>query len=193
MSDETSVNLYYRWKSGDTDAANDIFQRYVDRLVGLVRNRMSRPIQRRVDPEDIVQSAYRVFFDKATSGEFEIRREGDLWSLMAAITVKKMLTEVRYHRAARRDVDRDGEGRGSGLQVLSETLDAGGPPPEQTTMFFEELDRFMVTLKPLQRKVLGLRLQDWSNEQIAREIDRSTRTVRRILEEIHEALLEQLR
>lgn len=82
MSDETSVNLYHRYRAGDSDAANDIFRRYVDRLVGLVRNRMSRPIQRRVDPEDIVQSAYRVFFDKATSGEFEIRQEGDLWSLL---------------------------------------------------------------------------------------------------------------
>lgn len=103
-----------------------------------------------------------------------------------------MLTQVRYHRAAKRNVDRDGEGRGSGLKVLSESLDAGGPPPEQTTMFFEELDAFMVTLEPTQRKVLGLRLQDWSNEQIAREIGRSTRTVRRSLEEIHQALLERL-
>lgn len=50
----------------------------------------------------------------------------------------------------------------------------------------------MVTLEPTQRKVLGLRLQDWSNEQIAREIGRSTRTVRRSLEEIHQALLERL-
>ncbi|MEW4526391.1 sigma-70 family RNA polymerase sigma factor [Maioricimonas sp. JC845] len=192
MSDETSVNLYHRYRAGDSDAANDIFRRYVDRLVGLVRNRMSRPIQRRIDPEDIVQSAWRAFFDKATSGEFEIRQEGDLWSLLAAIAVKKMLSQVRYHRAAKRTVDRDGEGRGSGLKVLSESLDAGGPPPEQATMFFEELDAFMVTLDPTQRKVLGLRLQDWSNEQIAREIGRSTRTVRRTLEEIHLALLERL-
>src|SRR5438034_4074023 len=48
-------------RSGDPEAARQLFEQYVDRLVALARRRLSRNLAGRVDPEDIVQSVFRTF------------------------------------------------------------------------------------------------------------------------------------
>ncbi len=61
-TDPLSAQLLIRWREGDQAAADALFRRYAERLIGLVRLRLSEKLARRVDPEDIVQSVYRSFF-----------------------------------------------------------------------------------------------------------------------------------
>ena len=62
--------LVERWQSGDQSAAKQLFDTYVDRLVALARRRISQRLNSRLDPEDVVQSVFRTFFERAKEGRF---------------------------------------------------------------------------------------------------------------------------
>lgn len=66
-------------------------------------------MQQKLDPEDVVQSAYRSFFRHAQGGRYELKRSGDLWRLLAAITMNKVKGQVEFHRAAKRSIDQEGQ------------------------------------------------------------------------------------
>src|SRR5437588_11519909 len=91
------------WRAGDQKAAQQLFDNYVDRLVPLARRRISQRLASRVDPEDVVQSVFRTFFDRARAGQFSIHDADDLCKLLTRITVHKTLRQVAFHRAAKRD------------------------------------------------------------------------------------------
>ncbi len=67
---EESRNLLQRYQEGDEQAAEEIFNRYLQRLVQLASGQLSEKLRRRVAPEDIVQSVFRSFFGKAQDGRF---------------------------------------------------------------------------------------------------------------------------
>ncbi len=79
--DAPSADLMARWRGGDQEAAEILFRRYVERLLALARRRMTSELSRRVDAEDVVQSAYRTFFLGVLAGRFiRCGRNGDLWA-----------------------------------------------------------------------------------------------------------------
>ena len=189
MSDETSVELLRRWKNGDEVAAATLFDRYVNQLCGLARNRLSERMQRRVEPEDIVQSAYRSFFRKAGDDQYTLSKSGDLWKLLAAITVNKLRSQVEFHTAQKRGIYAEESlaatrsTMGLGPQVL-----AGEPSPEDAAAVIEELEAVMAGLDPVKRTIFELTLQNKDETEIAATIQRSGRTVRRALKEIRTTL-----
>ena len=66
--DALSAELMARWRDGNQEAAEALFRRYVERLLALARGRMTSWLARRVDAEDVVQSAYRTFFVGVLAG-----------------------------------------------------------------------------------------------------------------------------
>src|SRR5262249_61833539 len=89
------ASLLARWREGDQQAAAEIFRRYVGRLIGIVQARLSAKLARRVDPEDVVQSAYRSFFAGARNGQYDLPLGRDLWRLLVAITLHKLPDQVK--------------------------------------------------------------------------------------------------
>lgn len=189
--DELSQILLRRWQAGDERAAAEIFDRYVQRLVALAQRRISPKLQRRVDPEDVVQSAYRSFFRQARDGRFAWGRSGDLWRLLAAITVHKTLGQVEFHRAAKRSVDVEG-GLVDATHGVAPQAVCREPTPVEVAGVVDELECFMRPLDAMERQVLTMRLQDCSVDEIADAIGRSSRTVRRLLERLLAGLRERL-
>src|SRR5947207_1477 len=108
MTDTPSAELLARYYRGrDEAAAEELFRRYSGRLTALARSRLSQALATRVDPEDVVQSAYRSFFLLARDGEVLLRESGDLWRLLARITLRKVYRSARRHRADCRSVERE--------------------------------------------------------------------------------------
>lgn len=192
--DNESIHLLARFQDGDDEAAEAIFHRYTHRLCGLARNRISEAMQRRVDADDVVQSVYRSFFTRAQNKDaFQIERSGDLWRLLAAITVNKVRRKARFHRQEKRSIDREHSGFSSGslsAEGLRELAD--GPSEPDAVAVVDELEAVMATFDERQRKMLELRLQGHSLEEISDEVGRSQRTVRRLLEVAEEALRNRL-
>lgn len=53
-----SSDLLRRAGAGDREAVNELFSRYRDRLRAMVRLRLNRRLQGRVDPSDVLQEAF---------------------------------------------------------------------------------------------------------------------------------------
>ena len=192
MDDETSIQLLQRWRDGDATAANEMFERYVNRLCALARTRLSAKMQRRVEAEDVVQSVYRSFFRKA--GEhYSLNKQGDLWRLLAAITINKIRGKVEFHTAQKRQVYSEESmlADQSMLRVSPEAI-ADDPKPDDAAAMLEELTEVLGGLEPVQRSIMELSMQNLTIEQISEEVQRSERTVRRTLQQVREELESRL-
>src|SRR4029079_2041263 len=66
---------------------------------------LSPAMRARIDAEDVALSAWRSFFELAESGNVVLGQAGDLWRLLARITLRKVCRGTRRQRAACRDVE----------------------------------------------------------------------------------------
>lgn len=188
-SPEDSAELLRRYRQGDDEAAQIMFTRYLHRLVALAHSRLSAKLARRIDPEDIVQSAYRSFFLNARDGRYALEHSGDLWRLLVVITLNKLRQKVEYHTAAKRRFNKELSGRGHEL-VLGIGADVlqRDPSPQETLAVLEEIEQLTSGLDPVQKQIVELRLQGYRIEEVAEEVHRSERTVRRVMDTIKRRL-----
>jgi RNA polymerase sigma-70 factor, ECF subfamily len=188
MADDPSVELLARWRAGDARAADELLSRYTSQLIALARRRLSAQVARRVDAEDVVQSAYRCFCAAARDDKIVLHRSGDLWRLLAKITLNKLCKQVEYHTAAKRAVGRDQTfGGESSLSALGEAM-ARTPSPSEAIAVVEELELVLRGLSPHHRRMVELRLQGYRIAEIAQATERSERLVRRVLEQVKDRL-----
>ena len=66
------------------------------------------------------------------------------------------------------------------------------PTPEEATALAEHVECLMADLTPLERRMLELRLQQYTLDEIAEQVDRSERTVRRLMGRLRERLEQEL-
>ncbi len=168
------------FRSGNDEAARELFERYIAQVMQLARRHLSRPMSRRVDAEDIAQSVFRTFFRHARDGQFQVAEAEDLCKLLARITVYKTLRQVAFHRRAKRDA---GIETGETQDMLLTRL-ASGPTPEDGAAFVDELEHFLSKLKPIERQILEMRMESYNNSEIAEKLGISDRTIRRLMERI---------
>ena len=185
-----SIQSFDRFVEGHESAANEIFHRYLKRLVLLARSRLSKKLASRMDPEDVVMSAYRSFFLRARDGKFEIEKEGDLWRLLVEISLHKLYRGANYHLAAKRSVDKEVT-RAEFDQAEVHTSGRGREPsPDLAVVAADELEKLMRGLQPVERDVVQLRLQGFSMTEIAKQLEISDRTVRRYIAKAKSLMLE---
>jgi RNA polymerase sigma-70 factor (ECF subfamily) len=171
------------WRQGDQDAARQIVERYVDRLMTLARRRLSQRLASRVDPEDIVQSAFRSFFARARQGRFVFAEQDDVCKLLVRITLHKTLRQVAFHKAAKRSAAAETPQGEEHHERLLALLD-GEPTPETEVAFLDQLEHFFGQLRPQERQILEMRIQGYSNDEIARELGIYDRKIRRVFEHV---------
>jgi RNA polymerase sigma factor (sigma-70 family) len=187
MTSTESAELLERWRGGDEEAARMLFRRYADQLVALARAHLPRRMTRRLDSEDVVQSAFRSFFAAARERGYSLQRSGDLWHLLAATTLNKLHRRVEHHSAQKRAVHREAEFP-DGLDGVPIAALAADPSPEDAVALADEIESVLRDLDPLRRLIFELRLQDYTLDEIAAHTRRSERTVRRSLDQIKQTL-----
>ena len=190
---DSPVHLVERWRQGDQAAAQALFELYVARLVAVVGDRLSSRFVRHVDPDDVVQSAFRSFFCGAREGRFDFERDGDLWRLLATMTLHKLRDQVRRHVSEKRDVhaEHNFSGEDSLLGLQPKAL-AGAPSPVEAVALVDQLEQVMRLLEPEERRMLELRLQGYNLEEIAAEVRLSRRSVRRVLDRVRQHLEQRM-
>src|SRR5262245_63728460 len=120
-----------RLRSGQDEAAAQVFDRFAGHLVALARHRLEARVRQKVDPEDVLQSVFRSFFTRYPSGQLGGFDSWDnLWAMLAVITLRKCGRWRDYFHAARRDVRREVPAPpGPGAPAP-----AGGPTPAEAAM-----------------------------------------------------------
>ncbi len=187
MSKLNSQQLLEMYQAGENDAATVLFDRYVARLIALARSRIGARLRRRIDPEDVIQSAYRSFFVHARVGEYQLQKTGDLWRLLAGITLHKLYGQIEKHTAGKRSIDREAP-----PDTILATATVPEPSPSEVVAIIEELSLLIQDLPPEERLVLTASLQGQENAEISSTIGKSERTVRRLLANARNKLEQRL-
>jgi RNA polymerase sigma factor (sigma-70 family) len=182
-----------RLKAGDQQAARQIFEQFVGRLVGLAASRLGGKFRRKVDPEDVAQSVFHSFFARQKADQYELANWDGLWGLLAAITIHKCGHKIEHFRAACRDVAAE-----QSSPLLTEqsragwVAIAGDPTPAQVAIFDETIVGLLRDMGERERHILLLGLQGWSTAEIGEQVRCSERTARRVLSDAR-SRLEQVR
>ena len=166
-------------------AAQQLWETYYRRLVGLARAKLEGRSRLVSDEEDVALSAIKSFCRGIERGRFpDVADHSDLWNLLVTITLHKVLRLVR-------DEGRNKRG-GNRRRVTSELDDgdvdylqqlvAAEPTPEIAAQLAEEAKRLLGKLPNQELVELALlKMEGYTNPEIAERWQRAERTVERKL------------
>jgi RNA polymerase sigma factor (sigma-70 family) len=186
--DSDIESLIERAARGDEQAAIEIWNDYYDRLVRYARSKMRGMPRRDVDEEDVVLSAMNSFFGGARDGRLAPQDAGELWKLLATLTVRKATAQLRRRHTLKRG---RGEIRGESA-FDAEQVGSPPPPPLDWDHFAPRLgiacEELLAGLENDQlRQIALLRLAGYSNAEIAARVGCSVATVKRRVEQIRQS------
>jgi RNA polymerase sigma-70 factor, ECF subfamily len=188
-ADQSFTDLMDRLNAGDDAAAEEVFHRFAQRLIGLARIRLDRLLQAKVDPEDVMQSVYRSFFRRQSENRYNLDGWDGLWGMLTVIALRKCGHHGEYFRAARRDVRREAC-LANGEPNREIACLARDPTPSHATRLTETVEQIMRTLEGRERDIFALSLQGCTIAEISEQAGRTERTVQRVLKRVREQLLE---
>ena len=162
------------------------FERFTRRLIGLARAQLDERLQHKIEPEDVVQSAYKSFFLRYGEGALAAEGWEGLWGLLTTITLRKCADRVRYHRAECRDLAREAS-RGAAAEPLFDAI-GREPTPEQGAVLAETVELLLRGLDKDERAIFELSLQGYSTQEISESLGRAERSVRRLRERVRKQL-----
>lgn len=167
----------------DEHRYNELFERYLPKLVRLAQVRISEKYQSKLDSEDLAATVCRTVFRRLQEGSLTLGDDAELWKLFVTITIRKISNKVRYLTADIRDANREGV-----FDPELHTALSREPGPSESLQFVDLLETLEQRLDSLAIKVLNLRLLGWKTREIAIELGVVERTVGRKLELIREEL-----
>lgn len=186
--DEGSIT---RWigdlKAGGDSAAQHLWEQYFDRLVHLARSKLRnvRGLSAADDEEDVALSAFDSFCRRAADGRFpRLSDRDDLWRLLVVLTVRKAWRKIEVDRTKKRG------GLDAGDELGLERAIGREPSPQFAAMVAEEYRRLRDALQDDSlRRVLDLRLEGYTQDEIAARLGCASRTVSRKLNVIRQTWL----
>jgi RNA polymerase sigma-70 factor (ECF subfamily) len=177
-----------RLQARDDTAARELFERFAGQLIALARGRLAAGLRQKLDPEDVVQSAYKSFFHRQGADKFTLDGWNSLWGLLTVITLRKCAQRVAYYQAECRDPAREVSAPPS--QEGAAWLDPLGrePTPLEAVELTETVERLFAGMEAEDRPVLELSLQGYTTREICERLGRAERTVRLLREGVRERL-----
>ena len=189
MSSSGSVSIWIaELKNGESLAAQRLWEGYFPRLVGLARKKLREMPRRVADEEDVALSAFDSFCSGAQQGRFpRVTGRDDLWPLLVTITARKALQLLRQQGRQKRgggavrgeSAFRDRPARGDAEPGLEQVV-GSEPTPEFAAQMAEECQRLLGQLSQGDlREVAVLKMEGYSNEEVAAKLGCVPRTIER--------------
>jgi RNA polymerase sigma-70 factor (ECF subfamily) len=171
-------DMLKRAADGDQDALRELFQLYRDRLKRMVRLRLSRRLQGRVDDSDVVQEAYVDIARNLAAYVREPKLPFFLW--LRHMTGLKLTEIHRRHLGTQlRDADREvslhrgGLPEADSVSLAAQLLGQMTSPSQaaikaETRIYVQEA---LNSMDPIDREVLALKhFEQLSTSEIAEEL-----------------------
>ncbi len=191
-SDEPVTRWLCQLKAGDENAPRLLWERYFCELVNLARVRLGTTPRRVVDEEDVALSVLGDLCQGVARGQFDsLVNRHDLWQLLAAITIRKVIDCQRWLGQQKRGGGKvrgdsvlggaDGESPGLGFDGVS----GDAPTPEVLAIAAEEHHRLVLLLGDDRlRQIAQFKLEGYTNDQIASRLSLTCRSIERKLQQI---------
>jgi RNA polymerase sigma factor (sigma-70 family) len=196
MSEPGSVSEWIEeLRAGESGAATRLWDRFYGHLLRIARRRLNGSSRRVADEEDLVSAAFESFFARMQNGQFpDLHGRAALWALLVTITDRKAVNCVRRHLSVKRgggrvrhesnfipaqELDRD---------ALLAGVEGGTPSPDRIATMSELVERLDDDL----RQIVGMKLDGFTNEEIAQRVNRSVATIERRLRLLRDEWTEEL-
>ncbi len=181
-SDTGSVTDWlHSLESDDSEAIQRLWDRYFDKLVELAGRRAKHS----ADDESIASSVFASLWRGARAGRFrKVQNRDELWWLLLKLTRMKIADDSRKRSAQKRggNIPHVALSKDSEHGATFEELVSQEPTPDDLVALDEEFSRLLSDLRDDQlRRIAILRMEGYSHEEIASELDVSTATVARKL------------
>jgi RNA polymerase sigma factor (sigma-70 family) len=196
MSESGSVSEWIvDLRAGDGDAATHLWNRFHANLLRIARRRLKGESRRVTDEEDLVATAFESFFQRMQDGQFPaLRGRAELWSLLVTITDRKAINCIRRHMSVKRGGGKVvgestlGTRSRQGQEAVLARLDGGVPTPDRFASVSELVERLDDDL----RRIVFLKRDGLTNEEIAERINRSLATIERRLRLLRDEWIREL-
>ena len=193
MNSDTSLTQWLdRFKAGDEQAVKQIWNSCFNRMVKLAKNKLRNGKLRVADEEDMAISAFKSFCKAAEVGRFpQLENSNDLWQILIMITVRKVAEHQRRALTQKRGA---GNVRGESVFVAGDKQEDPGMqgvagmemPPEIISEMNEQCESLLAGLNDELRAIAVLKMEGYTNAEIAVRIERKVVTVERKLRLIRE-------
>jgi len=173
-------------QAGNREAAQQLWERYYSRLVGLARKRLSRaPGLGLADEDDIAQSAFASFYRAAEQGRFpRLADRNDLWRLLIVIAQRKISCRIR-HQTRKKRLPTQEQTTGPAEHIDLDAVAGDEPTPEFCVAAVESFCQLLGQLDDSTLRSLALlKMEGYTNQEIAERLDCSESTVERKLRRI---------
>jgi RNA polymerase sigma-70 factor, ECF subfamily len=174
-------------KAADLEDADAAFEHFTRRLIALARGHLDAWLRHKIDPEDVVQSAYKSFFLRYGEGALAAEGWDGLWGLLTVITLRKCADRVRYYKAQRRDLSREAAATVPDAEPWRHAV-GREPTPDQAALLAETVEQLLRGLDADERPIIELSLQGYSTPEISEQLGRAERSVRRLRERVRKQL-----
>lgn len=172
---EKTEQLLGEARQGDADAVNQLIERHRDAIWRLVRMRLDRKIQQRVDVSDVVQDVFIEANRRLTRYLENPVMPFHLW--LRQIAKDRIIDAHRRHRvSAKRSVDKEHQGRvalgpdQTSLALVNQLVDGEMTPAAAVTRreLAERVEQTIAELPEQDREILLMRhYEQLSNQEVA--------------------------
>jgi len=170
-------------RAGDPESEAALWGHYFKIVVRLARSRMFALQGSIYDEEDAAASALHSVFRGIKSGGFpDLHDRNNLWRVVVLITKRKLRAQWRRETTARRS----GQATSPDEPPLHiEEVICDEPTPDFVTELMDETECLLEKLDDdQQRRITVMKLDGFTNDEIAEQLKCSSRSVRRKLERI---------
>ncbi|RMG38386.1 MAG: RNA polymerase sigma factor [Planctomycetota bacterium] len=179
---KTFVELMRRVRSGDEQAAQQLYERlgpYIDRIVA---RRLRARLLPGFDPEDFTQAAWASFFARPHLME-RFTRPRSVVAFVSRMASNKLIDQWRRRRraTARAAVTSIEQNQLQYTAVLDD-----GRTPSEIVATDEEVERCLAGMPEVQREICRLLVCGFTQEEVAERVGVSVRTVRRVVRNVAE-------
>jgi DNA-directed RNA polymerase specialized sigma24 family protein len=161
---------------GRDSAAGPLLELYFERLVGLARHRLKSLPGMAAYEEDVALRSFHSLCRRVQDPARPLRLDDrhDLWRLLATRTISRAIDLIRRHKSQEVPGDQD-------VQILL----SREPTPDEAAAMADECRRLLDLLdEPDLRRIALWKVEGWTNEEIAAELQCVPRTVERKLSRI---------
>ena len=178
----TTRILVAKVHDGDREALNDLCDRYLTRVLSVVRIRLGQNLRQKVESWDIVQD---VMIDALRGVEkFDFRSEGAFLKYLNKVVENRIRDEADKWAAKKRDAQREVALDGARSDQSANPLKISGavPTPSRVASLAEDLLQLEAAIERLPEEyrelVIALKLEGRTWQELAEEMGKSPDAIR---------------